>query len=616
MANITLKLEVKDKHNNFLNNVEVTHNDVNYYTNDNGVVEFSVLRDEDCTVTLKKDGFKDLVKTISKRDLVHTVEIKMENYIPTTIKIKTRDELGSLPHCYFQYHSNGDRDSDDYYEGTTDDNGVFIIEEENVKVGRGLIIAHKDGYAYENVEFNVEAEKQNHVTVNLRIPEGSYGYFWPTVYDECHGNVPLAGADVILFNNESYEVISQGITNKHGVVGGEGSPLEKLKVCNKKTGIRILKQGYNPYRQDNMMLIRPYEIREQDIHLKQRAFVDVHVENTDDEPISQVVVEYKGSIHYTDINGNTSLEVFSGEYAVLNVSKDEFESREVIISANRLICGEHTSENIRLTWDRYILVECCVQTEQYDRLTPLLTAVVTHKGVDYPVDENGIAYLTVSYEEDCTLLIKAEGYETDTLIISKDEFKPFYPDLVYNAMVQLHKREVTDIYAFVHNSDKTGIPQAKIKYMNGEEVTDEFITNETGHAHFVVWNTEPCVLKVSAEGYDDKEIVIDADDFVWKSDYTLDVELTPKEWSENILLKTKVVDEADTLLKDVAVEKDGVSYYTNSDGVASIVVNRENNVTLNISKLCYVSQSVTVDKAEFDGKTVYEHTVVLERKKL
>lgn len=609
MVNITLKLEVKDKHDNFLNNVEVTHNDVNYYTDNKGVVEFSVPRDEDCTVTLKKDGFKELVKTISKRDLVHTVEIKMENYIPTTIKIKTKDELGSLPHCYFQYHPDGDRESDDYYDGTTDDNGVFIIEEENVRVGRGLIIAHRDGYAYENVEINVQAEKQNHCTVNLHIPENSLGYFWPTVYGECHGIVRLAGADVILFNNETYEVISRGITNEHGVVETD------LKVYNKKTGIRILKHGYNPYRQDNM-LIRPSEITEQDIHLKQRAFVDVHVENTDNEPINQVVIEYKGSIHKTDVDGNTSLEVFSGEDAVLNVSKDEFESREVIISADRLVCGEHTSENIRLTWDRYILVECAVETEQYDRLTPVLTAVVTHKGVDYPVDENGIAYLTVSYEEDCNLLIKAEGYETDTLIISKDEFKPFYPDLPYNTMVQLRKREVTDIYAFVHNSDKTGIPQAKIQYMNGEEVTDEFITNETGHAHFVVWNTEPCVLKISAEGYDTEDIVIDADDLVWKSDYTLDVELTPAESSENIILKTKVVDEADTPLKDVAVEKDGVSYYTNSNGVASIVVSRENNVTLNISKLCYVSQSVTVDKAEFKGKTVYEHTVVLERKKL
>ena len=604
MANITLKLEVKDKHGNFLNNVEVTHNDVDYYTDDNGVVEFSVPRDEDCTVTLKKDGFKDLVKTISKRDLVHTVEIKMENYIPTKIKVIIKDELGRLPDCEFLYNN------ENFY--STNENGECIITE-GITIGKGTFSVHKNGYDVARAEIDVKAEKTNHVTLNLHIQDNSYGYFIPTVYDECHGNVPLAGVEIALINNETGQIVDRAVTDENGTI-------RELEVHNKVNDLRIWKKGYVFIYAKNFV-IRPYgagmqDATRRDIHLKQYALVDIHVENTDDESINQAVIEYDNTIFRTNSNGNLTLGVLAGEDAVLNVSKDEFESREVIISADRLVCGEHTSENIRLTWDRYILVECAVETEQYDRLTPVLTAVVTHKGVDYPVDENGIAYLTVSYEEDCNLLIKAEGYETDTLIISKDEFKPFYPIYPYNTMVQLRKREVTDIYAFVHNSDKTGIPQAKIQYMNGEEVTDEFITNETGHAHFVVWNTEPCVLKVSAEGYDTEDIVIDADDLVWKSDYTLDVELTPAESSENIILKTKVVDEADTPLKDVAVEKDGVSYYTNSNGIASIVVNRENNVTLNISKLCYVSQSVTVDKAEFEGKTVYEHTVVLERKKL
>jgi hypothetical protein len=224
MANITLKLEVKDKHGNYLNNVEVTSNGVNYYTDDSGVVEFSVPRDEDCVVSFRKDGFKELTKTINKRDLVHTVEIQMEDYIATTVLVKIKDEIGNVPYCHFEL--NGDLYS-------TDNTGRLEITE-NIRVGEeNLISVHENGYDVARVKFTPIAEKRNYVFVNLNIQQNSTAYLFNKVYDACNDNTPLANADVILFSNETSRIIARRRTNDMGEID------EVLEVYNKTTDLLI-----------------------------------------------------------------------------------------------------------------------------------------------------------------------------------------------------------------------------------------------------------------------------------------------------------------------------------------------------------------------------------------
>lgn len=607
MANITLRLKVKDKHDNFLNNVEVTCNGVDYYTDDNGVVEFSVPRDEDCTVNLKKDGFKELTKTISKRDLGHTVEIQLEDYVATTIKVITKDELGRLPYCQFRYNG------ENVYN--TDENGVFVITE-GITIGRGTFSVHENGYDVARAEIDVKAETQNHVTLNLHIQDNSYGYYIPTVYDACDNNKPLANANLIFFSNETSQIIARGTTDENGTHEG-------FKIYNKTTDFLVEKDGYVSYKK-NYMLIRPHrsgisDATRQNIFLKQNAFVDIHVENSEDEAIQFARINYNSKEYKADNLGNFVLEVESDVDAVFTVYKDEYEAREMTIPASRLKCGEHTSENIRLTHDRHMLVYCRIMHRTFDpqrpdgTTVPLPYAEIEYKGSIFETDNMGITAVNVSYEENCVLTISHGGYESQTITIPRSEFIPLYPSEYYNLDVVLEKRDTTLIKAFVHNTDKTAIPNALIHYINIPE-HPEYTTDETGHANFNVDNTETCTLQIKADGYEDKNIIIYDADLVEVDSYDLDVELTVKELPDKILLKNNVVDEDNNSLSMVGVEKDDVKYYTDENGVCSIVVSRDSDVTLSVSKIGYVSRSVTVDKAEFEGKTVYEHTIVLNRK--
>ena len=144
----------------------------------------------------------------------------------------------------------------------------------------------------------------------------------------------------------------------------------------------------------------------------------------------------------------------------------------------------------------------------------------------------------------------------------------------------------------------------------------EYLTDKDGKVSFEVSNTSDVHLQIYAAGYNDKSIVLSSED-IQVEEYDLDIQLTRGESFETIIVKSTVKNSANTRLKDVKVTYKNFDYYTNSNGVASIVVDRVNTTgyaELIFEKAGYVKQIIQIEDSEFEGKEVYEKTITLAEK--